>query len=109
MCSKDILLLDVLSHPLSSHSLKPLRFKCIPKWITEVLMIYISDLIFQKSHHYILLYLAIKQDIETIVMIDIHYRPNIMSIIDNNMLLYYKLKAVSYAIIEMPVNTTATI
>lgn len=72
-------------------------------------MIYIPDLIFQKIHHYILLYLAIKQDIGTIVMIDIHYRGTIMSIIDDITLLYSKLKAVSYAIIEMLVKTTATI
>lgn len=42
-------------------------------------------------------------------MIDIYYRCNIMSIIDNFTLLFYKLKSMSYyAIIEMPVNTTAT-
>lgn len=72
-------------------------------------MIYISNLIFQKLHHYVLLYLAIKQDIGTIVMIDIHYSWNTMSIIDDIKLLYSKLKAVSYGIIEMPVNTTVTI
>lgn len=42
-------------------------------------------------------------------MIDIHYGCNIMSIIDNITLLFYKLKSMSYhAITEMPVNTTAT-
>lgn len=41
-------------------------------------------------------------------MIDIHFRWNIMSIIDVITLLCYKLKAISCAIIEMPVNTTAT-
>lgn len=52
---------------------------------------------------------AIKQGIETIVMIDIHYWWNIMSIIDDITLLYYKLKAMSYhAIIKIPVNPTAT-
>lgn len=46
---------------------------------------------------------------EIIVMIDIHYRWNIMSIIEDITLLYYKLKAVSYhAVIEMPDNILAT-